>query len=232
MSSVSQNMSSGWAKAYKLYQQKGEELAHPSETLVRLFKGNYITGKKLDYQGKSVLDVGFGSGNNTLFLASLGMQVSGIEIHEDICQLASIEFEKLGVDVDLRVGTNQSIPYENDSFDFLVSWNVLHYEGSEVGIQAAIKEYARVLKPEGRLFLSTTGPNHKILQNSKTLGNHLYEIGRNDDFRKGQTHFFFDNTNYLDLYFASYFRELQFGRIEDRLFLESLDWWLVTGIKA
>ncbi|PPT08721.1 hypothetical protein CKA32_004071 [Geitlerinema sp. FC II] len=79
MSSVSQNMSSGWAEAYKLYRQKGDELAYPSETLVRLFKGNYITGNKLDYQGKSVIDVGFGSGNNTLFLASLGMQVSGIE---------------------------------------------------------------------------------------------------------------------------------------------------------
>ncbi|MGC9384578.1 MAG: class I SAM-dependent methyltransferase [Kosmotogaceae bacterium] len=196
-----------------------------------MFKGDYITGKKIDYHGKSVLDVGFGNGNNTLFLASLEMQVFGIEIHEDICKSASMEFKKIGIEVDLRVGTNQSIPFEDNSFDFLVSWNVLHYEGSERGIKAGIKEYARVLKPGGRLFLSTTGPKHKILYNSKTLGNHLYEIGRNDDFRKGQVHFFFDNTNYLDFYFSPKFKELQFGRIQDRLFLDDLDWWLVTGIK-
>jgi 2-polyprenyl-3-methyl-5-hydroxy-6-metoxy-1,4-benzoquinol methylase len=232
MKSVSEQMSSGWADAYELYRKKGDELAYPSETLVRLFKGDYVTGQKLDFKGKSVLDVGFGGGNNTLFLASLGMQVSGVEIHQDICDLASKEFSNLGLQVDLRVGTNQEIPFENNSFDFLVSWNVLHYEGTEEGILSGIKEYARVLKPEGRLFLSTTGPQHKILKNSQTLGNHLYQIGRDDDFRKGQVHFFFDNINYLEFYFSSCFQQLQIGRIEDVLFREKLDWYLVTGVKA
>lgn len=132
----------------------------------------------------------------------------------------------------MRVGTNQEIPFENNSFDFLVSWNVLHYEGTEEGIKAGIKQYARVLKPGGRLFLSTTGPQHKILKNGQTLGNHLYQIGRDEDFRKGQVHFFFDNINYLEFYFSWCFQELQFGRIEDMLFREKLDWWLVTGVKA
>lgn len=232
MRSVSEQMSSGWAEAYELYQKKGDQLAYPSETLVCLFKGDYVTGQKLDYEGKSVLDVGFGGGNNTLFLASLGMQVSGIEIHQNICDSASKEFLNLGLQVDLRVGTNQEIPFENNSFDFLVSWNVLHYEGTEEGIKAGIKQYARVLKPGGRLFLSTTGPQHKILKNGQTLGNHLYQIGRDEDFRKGQVHFFFDNINYLEFYFSWCFQELQFGRIEDMLFREKLDWWLVTGVKA
>ena len=80
--------------------------------------------------------------------------------------------------------------------------------------------------------MSTTGPQHKFLKNGQTLGNHLYQIGREDDFRKGQVHFFFDNTNYIEFYFSSCFRELQFGRIEDSLFREKLDWWLVTGVKA
>lgn len=232
MKSVSEQMSSVWAEAYELYRKKGIELAYPSETLVRLFKGDYVTGQNIDYEGKSVLDVGFGEGNNTLFLASLGMQVSGIEIHQNICDAISKKFANLGLKVDLRVGTNQEIPFESNSFDFLVSWNVLHYEGTEEGVKAGIKEYARVLKPDGRLFLSTTGPQHKILKNCKTLGNHLYQIGRDDDFRKGQVHFIFDNINLLEFYFSPYFCSLQFGRIEDLLFREKLDWWLVTGIKV
>jgi ubiquinone/menaquinone biosynthesis C-methylase UbiE len=230
MKTVSDKMSSDWAKAYQLYSQTGLELSHPTETLIRLFKGDYVT-KKIECQGKSILDVGFGNGNNTMFFASLGMKVSGVEISQDICDLVTEKFSRIGIDVDLKMGTNQNLPFDDNTFDFLVSWNVLHYEGTENGIKAGIKEYARVLKREGRLFLSTTGPKHKILKNSKTLGNHLYEIGRDDDFRKGQVHFFFDAKEYLDFYFSPHFQEIQMGRIEDQLFREKLDWWLLTGVK-
>lgn len=190
-----------------------------------------MTGEKIEYQGKSILDVGFGNGNNIMFFASLGMKVSGVEIHQDICDSANKKFSRIGIEVDLQVGTNQDLPFDDNTFDLLVSWNVLHYEGNEEGIKAGIKEYARLLKPNGRLYLSTTGPKHKILKNAKTLGNHLYEIGRDDDFRKGQVHFFFDAENYLQFYFSPYFQEIQIGRIEDQLFREKLDWWLLTGVK-
>jgi ubiquinone/menaquinone biosynthesis C-methylase UbiE len=231
MKTVSDKMSSDWAEAYQFYSQTRGELSHPTETLIRLFKGDYVTGEKIEYQGKSILDVGFGNGNNTMLFASLGMEVSGVEIHQDICELVNKKFLKIGIEVDLQVGTNQDLPFDDNTFDFLVSWNVLHYEGDEEGIKAGIKEYARVLKPNGRLFLSTTGPKHKILKNGKSLGNHLYEIGRDDDFRKGQIHFFFDSENYLDFYFSPHFKEIKTGRIEDQLFREKLDWWLLTGVK-
>ena len=232
MVSVSRNMVNSWVKAYRREQATGVELAYPSETLVRLFKGDYVTGNKLVLDGKSVIDVGFGNGNNMLLMHDLGMRVSGVEIDQDICDMASTRFAGIGLEFDLRVGANESIPFEDNSFDYLVSWNVLHYEGSEEGIESGILEYARVLKKGGRLFLSTTGPTHKILHNGETQGNHLYKIGRPDDFRKGQVHFFFDNENYLNYYFSLRFKELQFGRIEDHLFKEKLDWLLVTGIKV
>tara|TARA_B100000315_G_C14490379_1_gene547299 strand:- start:30 stop:731 length:702 start_codon:yes stop_codon:yes gene_type:complete len=227
----SEKMSHDWAEIYRLNEKSGIELNFPSETLVRLFKGNYVKGKPLDYTGKSVLDVGFGNGNNTLFLASLGMHVSGIEMHIDICNQVKMKFEKLGLLADLRLGTNKQIPFENNSFDFLISWNVLHYEGNEEYVKAGIREYARVLNTGARIFLSTTGPEHKILTNSKTLGKHTYKIGRKEDFRSGQVHFLFDKPHYLKFYFEPYFEEIQIGRIQDGLFQEKLDWWLLTAKK-
>ncbi|HSH01833.1 MAG TPA: class I SAM-dependent methyltransferase [Anaerolineae bacterium] len=225
------DMSHDWAHAYQLYKNRGEDLAYPSETLVRLLKGDYVTGQREDVAGKSVLDIGFGNGNNTMLLASLGMKVTGVEIHEDICSQVAQTFENLGLEADFRVGDNQNIPFDDNSFDYLVSWNVIHYVGTEEAIKDSIKEYARVLKPGGRLLLSTTGPTHKILLNGKTRGHHQYEIQRPGDFRQGQIHFFFDSPNYIEFYFGPHFKELQIGRIEDQLFLEKLDWWLVTGVK-
>jgi len=221
-----------WVDVYTSANQKWEEFTYPSETLVRLFKGSHITGKRLETAGKSILDIGFGDGNNTLFLASLGMKVSGIEIEKSICNRASERMLRQGVMADLRVGSNQHIPFADSSFDFLVSWNVLHYEGTETGVEKGIQEYCRVLKPGGRLLLSTTGPESPILLNAKTLGNHRYEIRRPNDFRSGQVHFFFDAPQYLEYYFSPYLNDLKIGRIEDKLFTAKLDWWLLTGLKG
>jgi len=229
---VSKKMSHDWAQSYITSAQSGEELVYPSETLIRLFKGDYVTGNRIDVRGKSVLDMGFGEGNNTIFFASLGMVTSGVEIHQDICDQTAAKFKRLGLQADLRVGANQAIPYADNTFDFLVSWNVLHYEGTEDNILASIKEYKRVLKSGGRLFISTTGPSHKFLENATTIGNHRYEIHRREDFRQGQIHFFFDAPNYIEYYFSPHFNELQIGRVEDTLFREKLDWWLITGVKS
>ena len=64
-----------WASEYIRATAEGTQLTWPSETLVRLFKGNYVPGLKKDYAGKKVIDVGFGNGNNLIFLASLGLHL-------------------------------------------------------------------------------------------------------------------------------------------------------------
>lgn len=226
------DMSTDWARAYDAYRRSDTELSFPSETVVRLFRGDYLTGARPATEGRKILDVGFGNGNNTAFLCSLGMEVHGVEIHQDICTQASERFRAAGLRAEFQVGSNQRLPYADDSFDYLLSWNVLHYEGSESGVTAGLREYARVLKPSGRLILSTTGPRHKILLDGETLGGHRYRIGRPGDFRQGQVHFFFDAPNYLHFYFSPYFTDLRVGRIQDDLFRETLDWWLVTGLKG
>ena len=67
----------------------------------------------------------------------------------------------------LIYGTNQKIPFDDNMFDALVSWDVLHYEGNDANYHLALKEYQRVLKPGGRLFLSTVAPKSSVLRNAK-----------------------------------------------------------------
>jgi len=221
-----------WSEIHTKMAANHDELLWPSETLVRLFKGSYVPGLRKEYAGKKVLDVGCGNGNNLVFMASLGLTLAGTEVSQEICELVGGRLRQIGYHADLRVGTNRHLPFEDNAFEFLVSWNVIHYENSESTMRAAIAEYHRVLQPGGRLFLSTTGPEHKILQDGKTLGGHRYEIGRSDDFRKGQVFFYFDAPNYIKMYFGEKFDEVLVGRTHDHLLTETLDWFIVSGVKG
>jgi len=228
---MSQAAFENWVAAYRRIQEEGTGMMWPSETLIRLFKGPYVpaTGKK--FQGKKVLEVGFGNANNLVFLGTLGMSLYGVEIKADLCDAVREKLAGYGLRADLREGTNLRLPFTDNEFDFLVSWNVLHYENTEKNILAGLREYARVLKPNGRFFLSTTGPEHKILNGATKVGPHRYQIGRDDDFRKGEIYFYFDSAEYIHHYFSQCFREIQVGRTHDFFFTETLDWFIVTGIK-
>lgn len=220
-----------WLSAYQKYIREGTELLWPTETLVRLFKGSYVPGLDKNYQGKKVLDISSGSGNNLMLLGSLGLKLYATEVKQELCDILKERMGRSGLDLEARRGTNRNLPFGDAEFDFLVSWNVLHYENSEETILQGLKEYARVLKPGGRLFLSTTGPEHKILTGATTLGPHRYQIGRSDDFRKGEVFFYFDTPEAIKDYFSRYFRDVMIGRIHDFLLTETLDYFIVTGIK-
>ncbi|MBU0679624.1 MAG: methyltransferase domain-containing protein [Verrucomicrobia bacterium] len=218
-----------WTRFYKEAAEKGVRHLWPAENLVRMMMGNYIPGLDKNYGGKRALDVGCGSGNNLVFLASLGMEVAGTEISEDVCGNTAEFMKSLGYDADVRVGTNTGLPFEDDSFDFLVSWNVLHYEPEEKSIKKAVLEHARVLKPGGLLILSTAAPDHLIMNDARVVGPHQYEIARKDDFRKGETFFYFDHPRYIEHYFSTGFGDMHIGRIHDNLFGRISDFFIVAA---
>ena len=220
-----------WNKFYREASASGVELAWPSETLIRLFKGNYVSGLEKDYKGKTVIDVGFGNGNNFFLLASLGLKLYGTEVGEEMCNTVMSKLAELGHEADLRVGTNRQLPFENEMFDYLVSWNVIHYEDTQDKMLDAISEYHRVLRRGGRFFLSTTGPEHKILKDSDQLDEHRYRIGRSDDFRKGEVYFYFNTAENLKAWLSKCFSEVIVGRTRDFLMTEMLDWFIATGVR-
>lgn len=220
-----------WALAYKKLQEDGSELLWPSETLVRLLKGSYISGLPKDYTDLKLIDVGCGNGNNLVFLIGLGLDCSAVEVTQGLCDEIKEKFNGLGKEVDARCGSNRDLPFGADSFDFLVSWNVLHYEDREVKIEQALQEYSRVLKPGGRFFISTTGPQHKILQGSVALGDHRFRIGREDDFRRGQVFYYFEDEENIERIFSRHFDQLQIGQTHDHLMTDVLNWFIVTGVK-
>jgi len=220
-----------WTKTYKAFLKDRRTLNWPPTPLVRMFMGNYIPDHVRDFEGKKVLDVGCGTGNNMAFFGMLGLELFATEVTDELCSITRKKVGELGLSLNIRTGFNRQIPFESDYFDYLVSWNVIHYENNEKDMCNAIAEYARVMKPGGRLFLSTTGPRHMILKNAEIVGPHLYKIGRDDDFRKGEVFFYFDSPEYIKYYFSKSFKDIMVGTVSDFMFTEWQDYFLVTAVK-
>jgi arsenite methyltransferase len=102
--------------------------------------------------GDRVLDAGCGCGMDTFVAARLaGPQghACGIDLTTemlDLARTAAASF-KIG-NVEFREGSIEALPFENDSFDLVISNGVLNLIPDKA---AAFLEMARVLRPEGAL---------------------------------------------------------------------------------
>lgn len=102
-------------------------------------------------QGSLVLDIGCGPGFFTLLLASLGMNVTAADYSEGMLEKAKDLLNQSGFhDVEFCRADAQHLPFADASFDAVVSRNLVwNLENPE----AAYKEWLRVLKPGGKLFV-------------------------------------------------------------------------------
>jgi SAM-dependent methyltransferase len=101
------------------------------------------------YRGRAglrILDAGCGTGGDALFLRRYG-EVIGIDYSEDAVRLGAER-----VPGRLARGSVAALPFANESFDLVTSFDVLYHRGvpSEA---AALAEARRVLRPGGRLLI-------------------------------------------------------------------------------
>lgn len=95
-----------------------------------------------------VLDVGCGTGVALEPYVDAGCQVSGVDLSP--AMLAHAE-ERLGDRADLRLGDGRTLPYDDDSFDLVMTSMVLHEVPAESRMPF-LAEMARVVGPDGRLL--------------------------------------------------------------------------------
>jgi ubiquinone/menaquinone biosynthesis C-methylase UbiE len=71
--------------------------------------------------GMEVLDVACGTGNATIPAARLGARVTGLDFQPDLMETARALAAEAGVDVELVEGDAQDLPFEDASFDRVIS---------------------------------------------------------------------------------------------------------------
>ena len=97
-----------------------------------------------------VLDVGCGTGELLRRLRAKypDAVLAGLDPVEEMLAVAG---DKLSGKEDLRIGYADALPWSAGTFDVVVSCNMFHYISHPV---AALREMARVLRPEGVLVLT------------------------------------------------------------------------------
>ena len=101
----------------------------------------------------NVLDIGSNAGTFSMLWAEDGHNVIGVDINERLIHLAIERAKGAGADVDFRVGSATDLPVESESVDVCISPELLEHVAEW---EKCLDEFARVLKPNGTLFLTTT----------------------------------------------------------------------------
>tara|TARA_Y100000310_G_C20675999_1_gene813059 strand:- start:641 stop:1357 length:717 start_codon:yes stop_codon:yes gene_type:complete len=115
--------------------------------------------------GEKVLDVGCGLGYFLLTLAKKGVDCYGIDTSPE-----SLDYVREHITPNVKTGSCTSIPYEENTFDKILFCEVIEHVADD---DAALQEIRRVLKPGGRLVVSTPGFEGWLTRTYlKRLGHH------------------------------------------------------------
>jgi demethylmenaquinone methyltransferase/2-methoxy-6-polyprenyl-1,4-benzoquinol methylase len=101
-----------------------------------------------------VLDVGCGTGSDLELYHQGGCEVYGVDLSPSMVKVAQ---KKFGGDADLRVCDASQMPYEDETFDLVLTTLTLHEMSPELCLDV-LREMIRVVKQDGRLLLTDFAP--------------------------------------------------------------------------
>ncbi len=97
-------------------------------------------------RGQSVLEIGVGLGADHQQYAQAGAKIVGIDLTKRAIIHTRNRLEAFGLNSSLLVGDAENLPFDDNSFDVVYSWGVLHHSPDT---RKAIKEVFRVLRLGG-----------------------------------------------------------------------------------
>ncbi|WP_101927623.1 bifunctional 2-polyprenyl-6-hydroxyphenol methylase/3-demethylubiquinol 3-O-methyltransferase UbiG [Luteimonas rhizosphaerae] len=137
------------ALANRWWDQAGPQKALHALNPARL---GYVR-ERVQLDGAAVLDVGCGGGLLSEAMARNGAKVVAIDLAEDLVRVAKLHGLESGVQVDYRVQSVEALAAERPgSFDAITCMEMLEHVPDPGAILQAC---ATLLKPGGRLFVST-----------------------------------------------------------------------------
>lgn len=118
----------------------------------------FFLTKSLPAPGSKVLEFGCNLGASSIMLASMGAEVTAIDINPDYVNIAKANAKAHGVSEHvefLHITDTQKLPFADNTFDLVVCNSVLEYVQNN-HLDQVLSEINRVLKAGGILFVLGT----------------------------------------------------------------------------
>lgn len=163
------------AESYDEGYREGYDHKYPNENIVRLI-GYYLH----PHNGK-VLDYGFGFGANAIHLAESGYFVECIDVAKASIDLTNKKLQnkpQLRDKINMKILTKadgDKLPYASDYFDGILSNQTVYYLGNLELIKKLLKEFLRILKPNGKMIISLIDPKNTLCKDGKEVEKDVYE---------------------------------------------------------
>lgn len=98
------------------------------------------------WAGKRVLEVGVGLGTDFVQFVRAGADAVGIDLTEAAVASVRERLRQEGLEAEVRTADAEALPFEDESFDLVYSYGVLHHTPDT---SRALAEVHRVLRPDG-----------------------------------------------------------------------------------
>lgn len=100
-----------------------------------------------------VVDIGCGAGTQSMVWAELGHHVHALDVNGPLVDLGRKRAAEAGQTIDFRVGSATELPWADESMDVCIALELLEHV---MDWESCMREFTRILRPGGALFISTT----------------------------------------------------------------------------
>ena len=162
-------------------------------------------------KGMNVLDIGCGNGYDLAIFREMGAITYGVDSSKEMVKIA----QKNNAESIVKVGCFEELPFEENSFDFVVSkWAVQTADS----IDLVYKEISRVLKPDGKLIFLACHPMRQFMEKKGDVKNYFVKENVESTFFDGQVTAIEPSHT-----FNEYLSELFFKNFKLEMFKEGID---------
>jgi Methylase involved in ubiquinone/menaquinone biosynthesis len=150
-----------WAYNYDADNAANDMFATEEPIIRRLLR---IAEQNKQARQATALDMACGTGRNFAMLHDFGFTIFASDISKNMLKIA----QERGFALECRIGSFTSIPYRDRSFDLVLTTAAFSHEPN---VTAAMREFARILRPGGILIISDIHPIQVWLGNAVNVIN-------------------------------------------------------------
>ncbi len=150
-----------------------------------------------------ILDLGCGNGNLTAYIKDKGLNVTGVDISQELLDIAKKKCKAEFIRSDMT-----KLPFNNDYFDHILVIASFHHLKDNAESDKALKEIKRVLKPRGHVLMS-------VWAKYQGQGNKLVKWENEDRY-----YYFFSKEELIKLIESLGLNVIWFKHSGDNFFLE------------